>query len=135
MRDDDKTFQESVKPWMLDCFGDRIMNDVIERCNRYLEESLELVQSLDYSKEDVYQMVEYVFNRPKGDPPQEIGGVMVTLAALCLAINHDMHKEGLRELVRINNPEVMRKIQLKQMRKPQASPLPGYLLPEEDSDD
>jgi len=39
------TFQERVKPWMLECFGEAIFLDSEERNFRFLEESLELMQA------------------------------------------------------------------------------------------
>ncbi len=42
----------------------------------------ELVQAVGTSREDALRLVEYVYTRPVGELRQEIGGVMVTLAAL-----------------------------------------------------
>jgi hypothetical protein len=117
-------FQQRVQPWMKECFGSKISADAIERNHRFLEESLELVQACDCTKSEAHQLVDYVFNRLVGDPPQEVGGVMVTLAALCLAQGLDMHDCGEVELSRIMQPEVMRHIREKQASKPRNSPLP-----------
>lgn len=118
-------FQGRVKPWMLKCFGEKIAGDKIERNHRFLEESLELVQSLGCTKSEAMQLVEYVYGRPVGEPHQEAGGVMVTLAALCLAAGLDMHGCGENELARISRPAIIEKIRKKQASKPQFSPLPG----------
>jgi len=59
-----------------------------------------------------------------GEPVQEAGGVMVTLAALCLASGLDMHGAGETELARISAPELVAKIRAKQAAKPKHSPLP-----------
>lgn len=117
-------FQQRVAPWMQACFGPVISSDTVERNHRFLEEALELVQALGCTSHEAHQLVEYVYNRPVGDPPQEVGGVMVTLAALCLANGIDMHSAGETELVRILRPEVMDKIRAKQAAKPKHSPLP-----------
>lgn len=117
-------FQERVQPWLLECFGAEIAADRVERNHRFLEESLELVQSLGCTASEAHQLVDYVFGRPVGDPPQEVGGVMVTLAALCLASGLDMHDAGEVELTRISAPEVVAKIRAKQAAKPKHSPLP-----------
>lgn len=95
------SFQERVKPWLLECFGEEIASDKMERSYRFIEESLELVQSMGMSKEHVLKMVDYVFSRPEGEPFQEVGGVMVTLAALCLASDLNMHDNAETELTRI----------------------------------
>lgn len=115
-------FQQRVHPWMLACFGAEISADVVERNHRFLEEALELVQSLGCPVEDARALVEYVYSREVGDPPQEVGGVMVTLAALCLASDMDMAECGETELARIWTK--VEKIRAKQAAKPKGSALP-----------
>lgn len=117
-------FQQRVQPWLLECFGAEIAADRMERNHRFMEESLELVQSLGCTASEAHQLVDYVFGRPVGDPPQEVGGVMVTLAALCLANGLDMHDAGEVELARISVPVLVAKIRAKQAAKPKHSPLP-----------
>lgn len=119
------TFQQRVQPWLLECFGAEIAADRVERNHRFLEESLELVQALGCTTSEAHQLVDYVFGRPVGDPPQEVGGVMVTMAALCLANGIDMHDAGEVELARISLPELVAKIRSKQAAKPKHSPLPA----------
>lgn len=115
-------FQHRVKPWMLACFGEEISNDKAERNHRFIEEALELIQANGTTRNEAHQLVDYVYNRSPGEPYQEIGGVMVTLAALCLAINLNMHGAGDAELKRIW--EKIDKIRAKQAGKPKHSPLP-----------
>lgn len=117
-------FQDRVKPWLVECFGEMIAGDREERNYRFLEEALELVQSLGCTQGDAHQLVDYVYGRPIGVPAQEAGGVMVTLAALCLANGMDMHSAGEVELARINEPATVKKIRAKQAAKPIRSPLP-----------
>lgn len=117
-----ETFQSRVQPWMMDCFGPEISADHRERNQRFLEESLELVQACGATASEAHQLVDYVFGRPAGDPPQELGGVMVTLAALCLAHGLDMHAAGDIELDRICDPDIRDKIRAKQTAKPKFSP-------------
>lgn len=126
-------FQQRVQPWLLECFGAEIAADRTERNHRFLEESLELVQALGCTASEAHQLVDYVFGRPVGDPPQEVGGVMVTLAALCLANDLDMHDAGEVELARISAPELVAKIRAKQAAKPKHSPLPQSPTPQADS--
>ena len=115
-------FQARVKPWMDACFGPEISADRIERGDRLLEEVFELLQSGGYPRERVAQLSSYVWSRPAGDPPQEVGGVMVTLAAYCLAHGIDMHEAGEVELARIWTK--VEKIRAKQAAKPTGSALP-----------
>lgn len=117
-------YQDRVAKWMVDCFTPEIAADKLERNDRFIEEALELVQSLDYSADRAHELVEYVFNRPKGEPSQEVGGVMVTLAALCSPNGLEMMKSGETEYARINQPAVIEKIRTKQATKPTGSALP-----------
>jgi hypothetical protein len=117
-------FQARVQPWMLACFGAEIAADRLERSDRFIEEALELVQACGYSADRAHALVDYTFGRPIGEPTQEVGGVMVTLAALCLAAGLDMHDAGEAELARINVPETIAKIRAKQAAKPTGSALP-----------
>lgn len=119
--------QDSVRQWCVDCFGEVTANDAQERNFRFLEEALELVQSCGATAADAHKLVDYVFGRPVGDPPQEVGGTVITLAALCAASNINFLDQGLIELDRIKRPYVMEKIRAKQASKPHKSPLPGKL--------
>jgi hypothetical protein len=116
------TFQSRVAPWMQACFGPAISADRIERNHRFIEEALELVQSNGCTTSEAHQLVDYVFGREIGEPAQEVGGVMVTLAALCLASGLDMHAAAETELARVWLK--IDKIRAKQAAKPKHSPLP-----------
>ncbi|WP_231711132.1 hypothetical protein [Xanthobacter dioxanivorans] len=115
-------FQARVDPWMQACFGPIISADRLERGDRLLEEVLELLQSGGYPAERVAALTGYVWSRPAGKPTQEVGGVMVTLAAYCLAHGLDMHESGETELARIWTK--VDKIRAKQAAKPTGSALP-----------
>ena len=123
------TFQNSVRDWILECFGSEISDYKPERNQRFLEESLELVQSCDMSPEDAHRLVDYVYSRPVGDKVQEVGGTLVTLAALCGAHRIHMELAAEDELLRIQKKDVMEKIRAKQATKPQ---YPGKLNGEPD---
>lgn len=118
-------FQQRVQPWMMECFGETISGDMLERADRFTEEALELAQTMPgFSAERAHALVDYVFGRDVGERKQEVGGVMVTLAALCLAAGEDMHDAGETELARINQPHIVEKIRAKQAAKPTGSALP-----------
>jgi Lar family restriction alleviation protein len=129
------TFQDRVRPWLLACFGAEIANDKAERDHRFLEEALELVQACGCTQTDAHQLVDYVYNRPSGDVAQEAGGVMITLASLCLAQEVDMHASGETELDR--NWERIEIIRAKRAAKPKHSPLPEHVAvaPEQSQQD
>jgi len=113
-----QTYTARVDAWMQACFGPAISADLTERCYRFLEEAAELCQSLGMTAEQAHRMVDYTFGREAGEPRQELGGVMVTLAALCNAGGLDMMTEGETELTRIAAPEIMTAIRAKQANKP-----------------
>jgi hypothetical protein len=115
-------FQGRVDPWLLTCFGESIARDRQERSHRFLEEALETVQAAGTTASEAHQLVDYVFGRPVGELPQEIGGTMVTLAALCLAHQVDMAEAGEAELARIWTK--VETIRAKQAAKPKHGPLP-----------
>jgi hypothetical protein len=116
-------FQTGVSNWVLMCFGEMIATDVIERNYRFFEEATELVQACGATRKGCHELVDYVFDRPVGDQDQEVGGVMVTLAALCSANNIDMDMSGYEELNRCW--QNIKKIRAKHATKPFSSPLPG----------
>jgi hypothetical protein len=82
------SFQRRVLDWLMACFSMQVCRDSAERNHRFLEEDLELVQSLGCTASEAHQLVDYVFGRPAGEPFQELRGVMVTLSAL--ASCHDI---------------------------------------------
>jgi len=120
------SFQTRVASWMGFCFGAEISADKVERNHRFLEEALELVQANGCQMNEAFELVNYVFGRPVGDLQQEVGGVMVTLAALCLASGADMHQAGESELHRVW--QKVEQIRAKQAAKPKYSPLPQITL-------
>jgi NTP pyrophosphatase (non-canonical NTP hydrolase) len=117
-----EAFQKRVHAWMMECFSMEICRDRQERNHRFIEEALELVQACGCTASEAHQLVDYVYGRDQGDINQEVGGVMVTLAALCLANDIDMHSSGETELARVWTK--IDQIMAKQAGKPKHSPLP-----------
>jgi hypothetical protein len=125
--------QHRVQPWMMECFGPTISADKQERNHRFLEEALELVQACGATQSEAHELVDYVYGRPVGEPSQEVGGVMITLAALCLANDLNMHQAGEVELARIWTK--VEQIRAKQAAKPKHSPLPAAPAQEQWTDE
>lgn len=124
----ERSFQAGVAEWMGQCFLPSLYSNMTERGDRLLEEVLELLQAHGYDKARVPTLVDYVFGRPVGEPAQEVGGVMVTLAGYCWVAGLDMHAAGDAELARISQPDVMARIRAKQEAKNALhfdTPLPG----------
>jgi hypothetical protein len=115
-------YQTRVQEWLNHCFGPVIASDKTERNHRFLEEALELVQSGGCTASEAHQLVDYVYGRPTGDMRQEVGGVMNTLAALCLAYGIDLNEVAEKELARCWLKADQ--IRAKQAAKPKHSPLP-----------
>lgn len=120
-----RQFQVTVGAWLERCFGPAIAHDRAERTHRFTEEALELAQATGCSKSEVLQLVDYVYSRPVGDVQQEVGGVTVTLAALCYARRFSLAEAAYAELHRIHQPSVMARIAAKQAAKPKVGPLPA----------
>lgn len=112
------SFQQQVFPWTRKVFGTEIAVHKPTRQFRFFEECVELVQSGGATRDQVMAVVDYVYNRPVGEMKQEVGGVMVTLAALCNAYDIDMADEGNIELERVQSDEMIEKIRKKQSSKP-----------------
>jgi hypothetical protein len=118
------SFQERVRDWMLDCFGHGDATAPRERTHRFLEEALELAQANGCSADEARALLAYVFGRPAGELRQEIGGVMVTLGALCWAMRESLEQAGEDELARCWSK--IDRIRAKHAAKPRGSALPGF---------
>lgn len=120
-----KSFQERVVEWALHTFGRRILDDRKERAHRFGEEAIELLQAAGVTKSEVLQLVDYVYGRPIGELPQEVGGTIVCLAALCETFGLKLIDCGETELARCWT--LVDKIRAKHAAKPKFSPLPGVV--------
>lgn len=82
-----------------------------ERACRFIEEAVELAQAVGLDAHEVEKIVGHVFDKPRGDTSQEVGGVGVTLLALCESLRIDANHEEDRELARVLaiDPEHFRK--------------------------
>lgn len=116
------SFQDGVAQWLLECFGPVLIADKTERADRFIEEALELVQSVGYPAERVMALLSYVYGRQLGEPAQEVGGTMVTLAAFCISHSIDMDEAAKTELARVWTK--IEAIRAKQAAKPTGSALP-----------
>ena len=115
-------FQSRVRDWLTACFPSGSVRDRRERMHRFLEEALELAQATGCTKAEALELVDYVFARKTGDTGQEVGEVMVTLAALCHAANVDL--EGAAEAELNRNWNRIDLIRAKQASRPINSALP-----------
>ena len=116
------TYQSRVAEWMMTCFGADILNSRKERAFRFAEEAGELCQTQGLTMEEWTRIGEYVWGRPVGEASQEVGGAMVTLAALCHADGLDFVASAETELARIDTPETIDKIRRKHLAKSLRTP-------------
>lgn len=127
-RPDFDTFQARNAAWLADAMADD-PTDLPERVARFGEEALELQQALGMSREDAHALVDYVFDRQTGEPAQEMGGTLTTLALLAIVAGLDMAECGERELARCSTAPVLAKIRGKRATRAGRGPLPGITPP------
>lgn len=70
--------QRRLTRWAVECFGSGHQSDSNIRGQRLVEEAVEFAQSVGVGKDLLHKLVDYVYERPKGEPKQELGGVGVT---------------------------------------------------------
>lgn len=123
-QDQDRTrFQKMAFEWAVSCFSYPDATNYHERACRFIEEALELVQSLGVRKDEIYALTSYVYNRPSGNPHKEAGDVLLTLAILSSAISLSLEDAGVQALD--NCWANFDRIRAKHLSKPRNSPLPG----------
>ena len=120
-------YQLRALEWAATCFGTRAATDRRERNHSFLEEALELGQAAGATAEEAHLLVDYVFGRPVGEFPQEVGGTVLTLALLCESHGQKMDFCGEAELIRVWGK--LEQIRVKQAAKSVDSPLPGFSEP------
>lgn len=110
--------QDMVAAWVEKCFGEPpLPSNIGERRKRFLEEALELVQSVGMTKEEAIQLVDYVFSRPvEDDPRKEFGGTVTTVMALAQSAGYDLATAVNDEFDRMTAN--IDKIRAKQQAKP-----------------
>jgi hypothetical protein len=87
--------------WGYRCFGMDHIVDKRVRALRCAEEAVELAQACFVDKDTVLKMVDMIYDRPMGDPKQEIGGVLITAAVIANAFESTAHDLMLKELRRV----------------------------------
>jgi len=83
-------------------FGEANMTNQRERALRFLEEALELCQSVGLDQDDIATVCLYVYGRPiETNIGKELGGTLVTLFALADAHKQDLLSDGWVEIRRV----------------------------------
>ncbi len=97
-RDDRQTV---VGKWCAAAFGADHASSLPQRGVRLLEEAIELYQAAGGTPAMAHRLVDFIFDRPAGTVPQEMGGVAVTLLALANAAGQSADAEEVREIARV----------------------------------
>jgi hypothetical protein len=113
------TYQERVSGWTQMVLGD-LSKNVPERALRVAEEVIELAQACGVDRSSVHRLVDYVFDRPVGEPHKEIAGSMLTLYAAAEALGVDADTEFEIEMTRVQQPEVIERVRRRQQEKREA---------------
>ena len=79
--------QRDIATIVKEAFGLQSFRDPIERGARFIEESFELLQTVEYPKEHIVEILEYVYSREKGEFEDELGDVGMTLVAFAASKN------------------------------------------------
>jgi hypothetical protein len=92
--------QTQIKQWVVTRLGQKAMQPT-ERGRRVHEESTELFQSVGGTREEAHRIVDHVFDKPAGNPLQELGGCALTLLACADSLDFDLGVAAQDELDRI----------------------------------
>lgn len=87
--------------WARRCFGSDHVSNLPMRALRTLEECTELAQSLGLERATAIQCVNTIYDRPVGEPQQEIGATLLTTVILCESMGLDPVEMLERELRRV----------------------------------
>lgn len=94
------TRQRVVYDWIRRVFGDQNAGRQ-ERAMRLFEEATELAQVESIQADALCRLVRYVYDKPRGQAKQEVGGVGVTLLAYCEAALINADEQEAIELERV----------------------------------
>lgn len=109
--------QLRIAQWVFDTLGAENYNNPQERSVRLLEEAMELAQALEVDRKVLHRLVDYVYNRPVGEVSQELAGSAVTLLACAASTNVSLSDALLKEIERIETPEIRDKVRRRQEEK------------------
>lgn len=111
--------------WVAQTMDNAEVYNVQSRAKRFTEEAIELAQAAGLAEEEVLTLVAHVYSKPIGEPAQEAGGVTLTLAALCNALQFCWSRAVENENIRCWKPEIRAKVNAKWQRIRERQQLPG----------
>lgn len=95
-------FTERVRAWLVSRLGEQSL-DRRERALRIVEEAVELAQAEGISQSQVIITSDRVYNRPVGEPAQEVGGLMVCVHGWIASTGENLDALTEREVSRIES--------------------------------
>ena len=110
----------AIHDWVWRALGPTVATDPRERAKRVLEEAIELAQAEGIPDREAIAVVNHVYRRPVGEPSQEAAGVGFCWIAYCEAKNFQGISLVIKELERIDTPEMIENVRLKHDMKVQA---------------
>lgn len=94
--------QQRISDWVQRIIAEPAeATSIPQRALRLLEEAIELAQASGLDKEYVKLLCNNIYSRPIGNIVQELGGVSVTLLAMCSAIGYDADAVEALEVQRV----------------------------------
>lgn len=93
--------QLAVFDWATAAFGEAQATSIQQRCVRFIEEAIEACQAGGLDKQKIHELVDYVYARPVGELPKEIGAVGIVLMALAAAAGVSADEQERIEFERI----------------------------------
>lgn len=112
--------QHRVGKWVGEVFDYETRMNRPERALRLLEEAIEYAQAVDVSLELVHRCANHVYEKPVGEPAQELAGVAVTLLAAAESQEVSLGTVLYQELERIESAEMRASMHLRHEKKRQA---------------
>ena len=82
------------------------------------------------TEDDARRVLEYVLGRPRGEPAQEFGGTLATLAVLASYASEDLMRCGEADIARWTDPAFVARLRLKRAGRHGRGPLPGANPPQ-----
>lgn len=100
--------------WQKLVFGDRVVTPHV-RTLRLLEETLELCQCERVTEEEVQKITRQVYDKPVGNPYNELGGVMICCAIYAGISGWTLEDAFWHEFTRIMDPKIMDKVRTRNL--------------------
>lgn len=108
--------EDLMKNWSNIVFQERA-SEITPRIRvlRALEEMIELSQAEDITFEEIDIIKNQVYSKPKSEPFNELGGVMVTIAGYAATRNLSIEDAFWTEFKRMMNPEIIEKVRYRNL--------------------